>query len=337
MKGSLFILGCFLSLQIHSQNQDSLIATILVDGARNYEEGRYDLALMEYNRALAIDRKHALANYEIAMCYYSVGNDKSALSHANVASKDQSEVGIEATILVGGIIDHQGKSKKAMKTFKKGIDRFGDYFLLWYHYGISATAAGDFEEASIGYQKAMSSRLDHVDSHFALARLMLSQDRLVESIYPLMFFLMLEPRGDASIAAVNSLNKALNETQRITEVSNKRDKNKDVNFQMANLLMSAFADARRLQEYSEMSELEIDEQVLSRIFEFMETSSPENDDSFYSNYYFPFFHQIAENGYLMTLLHYISQSVDEPSALWVEQNTEQIEKMFVFLDEIDVN
>ena len=189
MKVSLIFFGCILSFQVLAQSQDSLISDILDNGAKNYEEGRYDLALIEYHRVLDIDSKHALANYELATCYYAIDNDKKAIKHAAVAARDESEIGIEATILKGGIIDQQGKSKKAMRTFKKGLRSFGDYYLLWYHYGISVTNANELQEASLAYQNAVTSKLDHSKSHFALARLMLIQHREAQAIYPLMFYI----------------------------------------------------------------------------------------------------------------------------------------------------
>jgi len=336
MQVSLILLGCLLSFQAWSQSQDSLIAELLNNGSKNYEEGRLDLALIEYDRILQIDAKHPLANYEMASCYYAMGNDHKALKHASIASKDQSEVGIEATILKGGIIDQSGKSKKAMKVFEKGLKRFGDYYLLWYHYGISATNADELEKASMAYQSALKTKLDHTESHFALARLMLVQKRQVEAIYPLMFYLMLNPKGETSLAVCNSLNKLLTQSEPADSEAIKPNKAQSYSFQLADFLLRAFVDARNLEEYSSRSKLEADAEILSNIFEYLAAAPISDEKSFYSSYYIPFFNQIADNGFINPLMHYIFQSSDEESKIWVENHTSELEKMFEYLDQINV-
>lgn len=336
MKVSLLLIGCLLSVQVWSQNQDSLIAEYLNNGAENYEAGRYDLALIEYDRALSVNAKHALANYETAMCFYAIGNDRKAIKHAGIAAKDKSEVGIEATILKGGIIDQSGKPKKAMMAFEKGLKYFGDYYLLWYHYGISATNANELEKASLAYQAALESKLDHAESHFALARLMLTQNRMAEAIYPLIFYLMLNPKAEQSIAVFNSLNKILTEPLQKTEDDRKPRANQAFNFQLADFLLKAFVDARNLEAYSSKTKLEVDAGILSNVFAYLASTTSDESDNFYSNYYIPFFNQIAENGFLTPLMHYISQSSVETSKNWVENNTAELEKMFEYLDEINV-
>ena len=336
MKVSLLLIACLLSVQVWSQNQDSLIAEFLNNGAENYEAGRYDLALIEYARALDIDSKHPLANYETAMCFYAIGNDRKALKHADIATKDKSEVGIEATILKGGIIDQSGKSKKALMAFEKGLKNFGDYYLLWYHYGISATNANKLEKATMAYQAALESKLDHVESHFALARLMLTQNRRAEAIYPLIFYLMLKPKGEQSIAVYNSLNGILTEPLQKTEDDRKPNGIQSYHFQLADFLLKAFADARDLEDYSSKTKLEVDVEILSNIFKYLASTNSDDSDDFYSSYYIPFFNQIAENGFLTPLMHYISQSSIESSKNWVEKNTAELEKMFEYLDEINL-
>lgn len=310
---------------------------MLNEGAKNYEAGRFDLALVEYNRALSINPKHALAIYEIAVSYYAIGNDAKALKHAKIASKDDSEIGIEATILRGGMLDLSGNSKKAMKCFQSGLKRFGDYYLLWYHYGISATNAEKMDEASKAFQQAVGAKLDHSESHFALARLMLTQQRLAEAIYPLVFYLMLQPKGEKSVAVYHSLNKLLMEPLPKADLSKNSVRSKGFNIQTAELLLAAFVEARTLEVYSSKSKAEIDAQVLSKVFTYLGNTSIKHRNDFYTSYYIPFFAQITSNEYTLPLVHFVSQSAENESSDWVNENADLVEEMFNFLDEIETN
>ncbi len=152
---------------------------IMKRGIDHSEDGSYELALLEYQKALGIEPKSGFVNYEIALAHYQMGNKTKALEYAKKAVKEDSEHGVQATIMIGTVHDELGNYNESVKAFKKGIKKFGNYYLIWFNLGVTANTARDFDLAEEAFLASIANRLEHVNSHYGLASVMMRQNRRV--------------------------------------------------------------------------------------------------------------------------------------------------------------
>lgn len=204
----LYIVCGFLILSNIGQSfgQMDSIQKIIDRGVDLHNQGKYELSLVEYRKALKLDNTNPLLNYEMALSYYYMGDKAKSEDHAVIAAKDLSESGVHAVILLGTIYDEQGKGKKSIKLFEKAAKKYSDYYLIWFNLGVTANGMGDYDLAAHAFEKAVNNRLDHGSSHYALGTMMQVQGRRAEAMLPLYFFLLLEPDSDRSRNALVTLN-----------------------------------------------------------------------------------------------------------------------------------
>ena len=93
------------------------IQSYIDEGIEHHDRGAFDDAVASYEKALAIDSKNELANYEIALTYYSMKKYEKAIDHASVTIKANGDNQIPAYILKGSVLDIMGKTDESIKLF----------------------------------------------------------------------------------------------------------------------------------------------------------------------------------------------------------------------------
>ncbi|WP_162985016.1 tetratricopeptide repeat protein [Mesonia aquimarina] len=95
-----FILMVILPLSSFSQSK---IETYTKEGIQYHDKGSYDKAIESYEKALKIDPKSTLLNYEIALSYFSKGEYKRAIKHSDIVLKQGEDLLLQAYMTKGGI------------------------------------------------------------------------------------------------------------------------------------------------------------------------------------------------------------------------------------------
>jgi Tfp pilus assembly protein PilF len=338
----LLVVGLLLGTCLHATAQedsvvvDSAFRAAMDRGLSFYDEGRYDLALLEFEQARAIDPKNGFLNYETALTHYQVENNGTAIKYAKKAAKEDSQHGVQGTILLGTIWDGRDKHKKAMRVFRKGIKRFGDYYLLNYNLGVAAFEAERYEDAFKAFQQAILKELDHADSHLGMARVSSARERMVEALYPLYFFMLLQPEHDLVprlVERIGKFQKGL-EQHSVEQKRKRKDKHKgyawDDPLRTLNLQYRAFFMAKDLLA----KEAEMDNEIVLLKTFFAEAGevyfTPRND--LVTNYYVPFFAAIAKQGFMEPCYHYMHHKVYAASEAWMKDHYDEVEHFFQWLD-----
>ena len=339
-RGFFLLLGILVSLNTFSQ--DSVLMEIMKRGIDHSEDGSYELALLEYQKALGIEPKSGFVNYEIALAHYQMGNKTKALEYAKKAVKEDSEHGVQATIMIGTVHDELGNYNESVKAFKKGIKKFGNYYLIWFNLGVTANTARDFDLAEEAFLASIANRLEHVNSHYGLASVMMRQNRRVEALYPLAFFLMLEPNSDRSIMAYQDIHRLMKrgvsmnagDTGNINITLNvASDKTEDRGYRSADLMMSMLQAARTLDKGAD-SKHEAFKDNTASVFQYVSELELDQTD-LYTSYYIPLFAALAGSEHFDTWCRYVRQNSDEQSATWVAENQEALSFMFDWLEALN--
>ena len=322
--------------------QDSLVQAIMARGIELHDQGQYNDAIAEYEKALALKPKDGFINYELALSYYYQEDFGKTIAYASIAAEEESEHGLQAVILLGSVYDQTGEYKRSIKALEKGIKTYGDYFLIWYNLGVTATGHEDFEKAEVAFVKAVGNKLDHANSHFALGRILLAQDRRVEAIYPLLFCALLDPNSERSAIVYQSIEQAFgagvvrenDTTTGITMTVGQKGENQAI--RSAELMMSMLEASRYLEKYDTLSEEEIDMELMSSFLRFMAELDFGKRDDFFTNYYIPFFGAVAESEHLTTFYHFIRMSMYPSSQQWCDEHGQELQAFFDWLDALDV-
>lgn len=328
----LFVVLCPMVLKA----QDSLLNSIMTRGMVLYDEERYELALIEYKKALEIKPKDGFINHEVAMAYYQLGNNKEALNYAKEASKEESESGVQAVMLIGTIHDNQGNTKKAIKTYKKSIKRFGDYYLLWFNLGVTYNGIGDYENAASAFENSIKNRLDHANSHHALASMKLTQGKRFEALLPLYFYLLLMPQSElaekvsTTIEGLWSQGVSIEDDVITLNVGSGRGNETVLGTEM---LLSSI-EAAVMQDSLNDIRL-INQSRAIQLFTALADFDLGNRDDFYTQYYIPLFSKIGNSEHLEAFANYTSQPISEEARAWVSEHTQELQEFFMWLDEVD--
>ncbi len=197
---TLFVLFLLSHLSI-SQNIDSLIQ----NGNKLRTIGNSDLAIVDYKKALTVNKKSSEANYEIAYTYQILNNLKNTIKYCNRVIRLKSTRIIEAYILKGSALDYLGKQKKSTRLYCQAIKQYPNNYLLEYNLGITYHNRSKLADAEIHYIKSMEIDRLQPSSHYMLGILMNDRGDRVKSMLSLYFFLLLEPNTERSADALNLL------------------------------------------------------------------------------------------------------------------------------------
>lgn len=315
---------------------DSAFRAAMDRGLAHYDDGRYDLALLEFEQARAIDPKSGFLNYETALTHYQMENNSTAVKYAKKAAKEDSQHGVQGSILLGTIWDERNKPKKSMRVLRKAIKRFGDYYLLNYNLGVAAFEAERYEEAFDAFQRAILKELDHPDSHLGMARVSSARERMVEALYPLYFFMLLEPEHELTPRLAERIVKFQEGLEQHSVEEKQKGKDKDKGYawndpmRTLDLQYRAFFMAKDLLAKDKV----LNDQIVLLTTFFTEAGEVDFEarKDVVTSYYVPFFSAIAKQGYMEACYHYMHHKVYMASEAWMKDHYDEVEQFFQWLD-----
>lgn len=318
--------------QLQGQSE---VDPILARAAQYVEQGKFELSLIEYQRALNLEPKNQRVHYEMALAFYDLKNYDEAIKHAKKGVKTKSETGVECVILLGTLLDEKGKAKQAVSAFHKGIEDYGDYYLLWYNLGVTANGLRDYNLAEQAFLKTVEGKLDYSVAHYALSGLKMRQGRRVESLLCLYFFLMLETDTELAKRASKDMDRIwklilTESTETAPFYLNVADK---VNLRELDAALKALMLEKKAMSEAPLAftnQFALQTRIL---FDILAKVDKEGRDDQWTNYYIPFFVRIAQSDHFETFVHYQLQSIEPESARWLNDHTESVEAFFSWLDE----
>lgn len=204
------LLGALAALPLLSSAQNATEARALVrEGTELHDAGHYDEAVAKYQQALQLEPGSALARYELAMTYNTMGrNDEAArLCQALLANPQSATADVYVTY--GNVLDAQKKPKEAIRIYQQGIKQFPDMEMLYFNLGIAQYGQQQTEEAVASLQRAVRLRPGHASAHLYLGLITAETGNRVPAILELGRFLVLEPQGKRATAYLPRFDKLM--------------------------------------------------------------------------------------------------------------------------------
>lgn len=337
MRTFLLILSILPFLSCFGQTEiDSLVNV----GIQYHDQGEYEKAIEVYREALEIDPMSTLANYEMALSYISLGDNKNAIKYSDVVLKQKKGHLLPAYITKGSALDNEGKSKQAIKVFKEAIKKVGGHYLLYYNLGVACLKAEEYKNAESAFVDAIMENPNHAGSHYYLSIVKGQQAKRVESLLALYYFLLLENQSERSAKAYIYLQKQLGANVQKDKDDPSTIKlflnsgNMDSEFAPVEMMLTLKEAASRSEENEGKTPEELFIDRTESFFLILGSLREKKKESnVWWDFYVPFYFNLVKAEHTDTFCYYISLLSNDKAEEWLRANAEKVDSFAKWLKE----
>lgn len=317
-----------LSSTFHGFAQSN-IEEYVKQGIQYHDSGDYDKAINTYKEALAIDPKSTLVNYEIALSYLKKENYEEVLRYSDMVLKQNKEYMLQAYMTKGSALDLLGKTKESNKLFEKAIKKLGGHYLLHYNLGLNHFKKNELGLAEENVIKAIENNPNHSSSHWILANIHHTKGNSVQTLLAVHYFLFLEPNTNRSKYAYQILQEnfggnVTKDPDKPNTINILLSANNDSQFGAAEMMISMLEASKTLEENKNKTEDEMFVENTESFFTILGELKEKKDKNIWWTFYTTFFYDVAQSEHLEVYCKYISQSSNETSKLWLDENKEKL-------------
>ncbi len=323
----------FSSIFIFAQNT---VEDYVKEGIKFHDNREYDKAIIEYNKALELDPKSTLINYEISLSYFSKGNYKEAIKYSDFVLKQKENHMLQAYLTKGSALDMLGKTKESIKLFEKAIKQKENHYLLNYNLGLNYYKLGNLDKAEENVIRAIELNSNHSSSHLMLANIHNQKGNSVQTLLATHYFLFLEPNGKRSEEAYQMLQN--NFGGNVSKNSNKPNTinimlspNNDRQFGAAELMISMLEASKSIEENEGKTEDEMFIKNTESFFKVLGELKKKKNKEIWWTFYTTFFYDLAKSEHLETYCNYIIQIANESSQKWLTENNTKLTEFDTWL------
>lgn len=327
MKRILLISLLLLSaIQVYAQKS---VDDYVREGIRHHDNGDYDKAIEIYKKALAINPKSPLVNYEIALSYFTKGDHQKAIEYSDRVLNQKSDYMLEAYVTKGSSLDIIGKTKESIKLFEKAIKKLDKHYLLFYNLALNYYKINDLDKAEQNVIQAIESNPNHPTSHLLLANIHNQKRNTIQTLLATHYFLFLEPSSNRSAEAYGMLqrnfggNVSTDESKPNT-INITLSMSGDSQFGAAELMVSMLAASKSIEKKKGKTDDEIFIENTGSFFKILGELQKEKNKDIWWSFYTSFFYKIAQSEHLETYCRYINQSGNENSKAWLSENENKL-------------
>jgi tetratricopeptide (TPR) repeat protein len=174
-------------------------------GNKFYDDGEYQLAMVEYRRLLKLEPESYSPYHELSQTFYSLKNFGKAMEYANRAIAINPKCWLCYQAL-GNIYDDSGKPEEAIAQYKKAMEIVPNSGRPAYNYAVTLSHLKRDQEAIGALQDAVKLDPGYASAHYLLGRLLAKNGELYAAQDHLNKFIQLEPRGERFDKATKLLN-----------------------------------------------------------------------------------------------------------------------------------
>jgi tetratricopeptide (TPR) repeat protein len=316
----------FISIQVIAQ---SSIEDFVKEGIQYHDNGNYEKAIETYEKALEINPKSTLVNYEIALSYFTLGDYKKAIKYSDIVLDQKKDYLIEAYMTKGSALDNIGKTKESIKVFEKAIKKTEGHYLLCYNLALNHYKIGDLDKAEENIINGIEINSNHSSSHLLLANIHNQKENPVQTLLAIHYFLFLEPSTKRSIVAYEILqenfggNVSKDDSDPNT-INIMLSPNSDSQFGAVELMISMLEVSKSLEENEDKTEDEMFIENTESFFKVLGELKEKKNKEIWWTFYTTFFYELAKTDHLETYCKYITQSENENSKKWLNENEERL-------------
>jgi tetratricopeptide (TPR) repeat protein len=169
--------------------QAPTVRSLIDNGAKLYDQGRYYDAIAEYQQALTLDNNSAAANLEMANTYIALQNYPKAIQYSDKVIQINDKYVDQAYMSKGSAQDMAKNTDEAIATFQEGIKKFPNSYLLLYNAALTCLNANKNSLAANYAARAVAANPRHASSHLVLGSAMYYLGDRVQSLLAIFFCL----------------------------------------------------------------------------------------------------------------------------------------------------
>ncbi|MBR9923162.1 MAG: tetratricopeptide repeat protein [Bacteroidetes bacterium] len=207
MKNILFLALCLITvLPCNLSGQppfDDEVTALVKQGIVLHDAGEYDKAMILYRKALEIDEDSEVAMYEMGFTRFIMGDFKKAEKWMKQVIKLDGAFANQAWQILGSAQDDRGKSKKAIRTFSKGIEAFPDDHLLYYNLALTLSRQDEWEDAILALENALDILPNHTSSLSLMAIAQEMEGERIKALMSAYLYLFFDPQANRAEEMVN--------------------------------------------------------------------------------------------------------------------------------------
>ncbi|MBL7719902.1 MAG: tetratricopeptide repeat protein [Flavipsychrobacter sp.] len=330
MKKVFATFGAVLWLSVSVFAQDAQLAKTLEEGRKLSSGGKYSEAASVYKKALSKDKNNDALNNEMALVQLSLKNYSEAITFADKVITANSKLANQAFATKGSAQGLKGDYDQAVLTFKDGINKYPEDFYLYYNLAFTQLNGSQYAQAEASAKKAVLLKPDFAGSHLVLGQTMYYQNKRVQAMLALYYFLMLEPNTPRSSSALAMMDQAVN-----LGITKEGDK---INVQIPNNEKDEFGTAdviislSQANKYDEKNKSKSEQQVFCESTKMLFNTLVENNKGdkkdIWWSFYVPFFDDMQKNDNVDAFCYQaLSTKSNNNVQNWVRDNKSKIDKL----------
>ncbi|MEL1254441.1 tetratricopeptide repeat protein [Flavobacterium sp. DGU38] len=317
---------------------------LVEEGIELHDKGDYPGAIAKYGKALEVDKNNLMALSEKALTLSASGQyDEAIKACKQIISTHSNEDLSNVYVSYANSLDHLKKTDEALSIYEEGIQKFPNYYQLYFNKGICYANTNKPHEAIGCFQKALLVNPNHPGSLNAIA-IMEAESNRIPSILAFSRFLILEPQTPRAEKNLGSLKNLLmqgvkQEDKGITininsdVVSDSKNKKKENDFSQADLILSMAAAL----DFDEKNLNKTDVEKFIGKFETICASLDETkkgNSGFYWENLTPYFIEMNKKK-MIKPFGYIAfaASGNEDVSKWLQENQAELEKFYTWSTE----
>jgi len=316
----------FLTIQSFAQSN---IESFVKEGIEYHDSGDYEKAIETYKKALKLDPESALVNYEIALSYFTKGDYKEAIKYSDIVLNQNKDYMLHAYITKGSALDMLGETKESIKLFEKAIKKTKGHYLLYYNLGLNYYKLNDLDNAEENVIRAIENNPNHSSSHLILANIHNQKGNSVQTLLAAHYFLFLEPDTNRSSAAYlmieeNFGGNVSKDSSKPNTINIMLSPNNDSSFGAVELMISLLEASKGIEKNEGKTEDETFIENTESFFKILGELKKKKDKEIWWTFYTTFFYDLAKSEHLETYCKYITQSSNENSKKWLNENENKL-------------
>jgi tetratricopeptide (TPR) repeat protein len=324
----LLLLVCRLAFtQTIGETVDSLIKL----GISFHDERHYSEAISRFEKALDLDKNSTRAQYELANTLVAVGRFDDAIKQVDRVIKADKEYVDQAYVLKGTAYDMQNEPEKAIKTYRKGLEKHPEEHMLWFNLSVTLVKNKDYKEGEKAALKAVGLKSSHPGSNQLLGYANYYQARKSKTLLPLFHFLILENKSKRAGTVYKIAAETLG-----SGVEKKDNQNINISLNIGSEGDDPFSAADLALGLSTAAQISIPDSVVldgfqkmaklnAMFFEILPSVEKKGLDNVYSDY-LDLFADLHQKGHTEAFTYWVSRaSQDDKVKEWMKNNEKKVD------------
>lgn len=318
----------FLSAPIYSQDKAE---EFVKEGITLHDNGEYDKAIKEYEKALKIEPNSPLVNYEIALTYFSKNEYLKSVQYSDRVIEINDDLLIEAYLTKGSALDMLGETEESIKVFETATKKTEGHYLLFYNLALNYYKKNKLTEAEFNADNALRMNANHASSHLMLANIHQKLGNRVQTLLSAHYFLFLEPDTKRSIEVLNIIHENMKkgvskDEEKENTINILFDPNKSKRFSSAELMLSLMEASNSTKENIAKDKEELFEENTKTFFSVLGNIDKLEHDDIWDTFYIPFYLDLSKSSHIETYCRYITQAESDISKNWLENNNNKLDE-----------